>query len=94
MNSTIWKFPLAPYRSTLDIPRGGEILCMQSQGGTPTLWIKVNPDAEIETRVFIILPTGRLVTKEQMDFLSYVGTYQQDGGTHVWHVFEDKIIVH
>lgn len=70
------------------MPKGAEILCVQLQHGKPCIWVKVDSNAEIETRIFQIHPTGQEMGSGSF---KYVGTYQvgeEIGSSFVWHVFE------
>ena len=84
---TIWKFPLetTDYQ-TVQIPQGGEILCAQMQAETLCLWALVDPKVPLKNRHIRIFGTGHPVTGEHLD---YIGTYQINGGSLVFHVFEE-----
>lgn len=79
----VWKYPLAADRTNLDMPLGADILTVQVQNQTPTLWALVEPDNVRETRAFQIVPTGGFVP---LTMKRYVGTWQS--GPFVWHLFE------
>lgn len=88
----IYKYPLeAVDRQTVRLPRGARILCVQNQRETPCLWAVVTVDVESkppnEFRTFLILGTGHPQDKIPAD--NYIGTFQLDEGTLVFHVFED-----
>ena len=88
MNS-IWKFPLNPNSPTLvEMPAGTQILSMQLQGGTPTLWALVDTEAPRVTRHFAIYGTGW-----EFDYSpgTHVGTFQMAGGSLVFHVFDQGV---
>lgn len=83
----IWKFPLAVVSvNSLDMPKGAEILTVQTQGDIPCLWAMVDPDAEQERRYVEILGTGQPIFKADGCERRYIGTFQQR--PFVWHVFE------
>jgi hypothetical protein len=68
----------------LPIPPTSEILCVQMQGNTPTLWALVPPIGDtLDTRTFRLVMTG-----EDSVYPGdvYVGTVQD--GPWVYHVFE------
>lgn len=82
----IYKYPLAVTdRQELTMPEGAEILTVQTQGGEPMLWARVNRAAPSSVRTFITHGTGHAVDDEAY---RYVGTYQLHGGELVFHVFE------
>lgn len=68
----------------LDIPEGGEILCVHEQYDRPTLWARVDANAPIKKRRITLRTTGFAVTSEE----KYIGTFLLSGGTFVGHVFE------
>lgn len=83
----IWKFPVptTDEGSVLEMPRGAEILTVQTQGDSVQLWALVDPDAQTELRTFKTYGTG-----QSLDHCPgvYVSTYQIRGGALVFHVFE------
>jgi len=89
MASTIWKFKLetALVNQRVLMPKGAEILSVQTQNEEPCLWAKFNKANEDvkEERCFAIHETGETITSIRY---SYIGTYQLRGGVRVYHVFE------
>lgn len=87
---TIWKFELKMSSSErVQMPKGAEILCVQTQYGKPCLWALVNP--EEKEKVFRIIETcgtGHDIHELRFDFRKYIGTYQLHDGKLVFHVFE------
>lgn len=95
MSKAIWKYEIkASEDFSLDIPVGGEILCVQAQGDVPRLWALVDPKVDKERRTFRVLATGQEIP--DIDSLTYVGTFQTPLPARnmfmlpslVWHVFE------
>lgn len=83
---SIWKFPLkAEGKQSIVIPEGAVLLDVQTQHQIPCLWALVDPEAEQETRLVITHGTGHPVGE---DTGAYIGTYQINGGSLVFHVFE------
>jgi hypothetical protein len=87
----VFKYPLPQVLTELVMPVGAELLCVDMQAGSPTLWALVEPDAKTVRRRFEIVGTGHPVA----DNLSYVGTAFNRGpeppyfpNGFVWHVFE------
>lgn len=82
---TIWKYqiPLVD-EFTLRMPKGACILTVQAQNNHGCLWAMLNPEAEPEERRFCVVGTGDPMPPG----VQYVGTYQQEEGMFVWHVFE------
>lgn len=81
---TIWKFEL-PIDGVVEMPASSEVLCVQTQYGKPCLWVKVNTTAPKVVRQFAIVGTGHQMP---MPHGRYVGTFQLDEGSLVFHVFE------
>lgn len=71
---------------SLELPKGGSILTVQAQHGSPQIWVLVDSSAPSETRRFCIVITGHLVE----DRGKYIGTFQLDAGSFVGHFFEIK----
>ena len=95
MNASIWKTPLSPQKQNLNtalycvlVPDGAKPLCVQMQGGWPTIWWYVDIEAELRERQFRIVGTGWEFPEEEAPLSGYVGTVQEAGGALVWHVFE------
>lgn len=88
---TIWKFPLPTLPLSdlvvIDMPAGADVLTLQLQGRTPTLWAVVDDGAEFVNRRFVIVGTGHEVPGEVGDTVNdYIGTWQFEG--FVWHLFD------
>ena len=83
---TIWKYYLDP-DGKVDIPKGGEILCVQAQREMPCIWVLVVSEQEyVERRLFNVFFTGQKMPENYKG--AYIGTCQLDGGRLVVHVFE------
>lgn len=84
---TIWKYPITDHPcQKIEMPLNVEVLCVQLQNNTPTLWALV--ETEEPKRPFNILTyyTGSYFIEKKA---KYVGTYQLAG--LVYHVFVDDI---
>jgi hypothetical protein len=81
---TIWKYPLGSHQTTVSMPKGADILCVQTQNEVPTIWCRVDPNAARLSRTFVIVGTGHDCEKDAF----YIGTFQLSGGAFVFHVFE------
>jgi len=86
--TTVWKFPLrVDDTQTIEMPSGSEVLCVQNQSDTPTLWARVpNVHAPMMERKFHLIGTGHQAGTR--DLRQYIGTVQIMGGMLVFHVFE------
>lgn len=91
MEKQIWKYELQNEGvQELKMPKGADILTVQTQYEKPCLWALVNPDAVEVSRGFMIYGTGHPVPTEPYPH-KYIGTYQLSGGALVFHVFEFTI---
>ena len=86
----VWKYSFDRPESvvTFAMPIGAEFLTLQTQFNVPCVWMLVNPKAELENRTFVVFGTGHSMEWSGPRDLSYVGTFQLDGGAFVFHVFE------
>lgn len=85
---TVYKYPFPPKDAfCLDMPAGAEILSVQLQRGTPTIWALVNPDRDIPVveRRFHLVGTGHPLPNALGKF---IGTFQGMGGNIAFHLFE------
>jgi hypothetical protein len=95
---TIWKFEV-PVQDNIQIemPKGARILSVQAQRnlaaltvGDPIeqvcLWALVNPEATKEIRGFRMVGTDHPI--QHSEKLTYIGTFQMQGGALVFHLFE------
>jgi hypothetical protein len=85
----VWKYILPNKRAyaCLQIPKGAQILRVDSQHNEPVMWVLVDPSAPKEACDFEVVLTGSAFSPGGY---SYVGTAQLDGGSFVVHVFEVK----
>ncbi len=83
----IYKYVLETTDSQyVNMPAEAEVLCVQTQHGTPCIWARVDPDAPTHPRRFLVFGTGHEITGYPG---RYVGTYQIDGGALIFHVYEE-----
>lgn len=94
MKKTIWKFPLVGAKTEIQMPKGAEILTVQTQYGNPVIWALVNPNAEKEARHFEIFGTGQDMPADMAIERTYIGTFQVpemgfvENKILVFHLFE------
>ena len=86
----IWKFTLHGPKQKVDMPKGAQILSLQTQHNEPTIWALVDEHAENESRVFISVPTGARFDPEDG---AYLGTVQMNGGSLVFHIYETTALL-
>lgn len=89
--ASIYKYQLSNGgATTIDMPIGAQILCVQTQDGFLCLWALINPSAPKESRRFEVYGTGWEMTSPPG---KYIGTVQE--GPYVLHVFEsDQLYTH
>lgn len=86
MNKTIWKYPIThPDQAVFEMPKGAEILTIQCQDNTPTIWAVVKPHTETEKRYFEVIGTGHYFDGGEKR--KYINTFQMNTGL-VFHLFE------
>ena len=85
----VWKFPI-PIQDEfeLEMPRLAQILCVQVQRDQPCIWALVDPQERPHQTFFRLAGTGQLIEGSEDDYI-YVGTFQLQGGSLVFHLFED-----
>lgn len=86
MSATVHKFDL-PFGGEgafeLYLPADAEPLCVQLQFDRPCLWARVDTNAPYVPHAFAMIGTGNPCPSTGR----YVGTFQQFGGSLIWHVF-------
>lgn len=86
MAKQIWKYPLKVVDvQQIKIKGWAEVLCVQTQNNTPCLWAEVDTEEEDVTVTVEIFGTGHNVPENANR--SYIGTFQMDGGSLVFHCF-------
>ena len=83
---TIWKYPITPNENMfIDMPKGAQIIHINTQHGSPHLWAIVDPSEPKETRVFGVYGTGHTLPESPK---SHVGSFLMYNDNLVFHVFE------
>lgn len=84
----IYKYPIQiTDRQIVEMPKQAEILCVQVQREVPCLWALVNLDGVMAKRTILVYGTGHPVPDSTQQ--KYIGTIQLNGGSLVFHVFEE-----
>lgn len=73
--------PVMDAPTQIQLPLLAEVLCVQTQGGEPHIWVLGDTELEKELRSFRWHGTGHYGVSGK-----YVGTIQQV--PYVWHLFE------
>ena len=92
MSKAIWKYPLEITNAQIiKMPKGAKILSVQIQNKKPCIWVMVDPDNDLLPKTLYSIGTGFNVDDEIDNDIEtrYIGTYQVQGGSFVFHVFEE-----
>ena len=84
---TIYKYEIKPGKFTLVMPSEADILHIDMQGNKPFMWVKGDTDLPLRERGFKAFGTGHEITDDG-DWI-HAGSFLMNGGSLVWHVFED-----
>jgi len=88
MEETIHKYSLPEQDlTTVEMPTGARVLCVQVRGDKPFLWAIVDPGQPLESRWFRLCKTGHYLGID-IPSSRYIGTFQLHEGALVGHVFE------
>ena len=85
----VWKFSLEP-DGIVEMPRDADVLTVQVQHEKPYIWAVVDPGGHKEYRQFICVGTGHPMKRKPG---RYVGTFQLEGETLVFHIFETECLL-
>ena len=90
MIKQVWKFEITPKQTTLEMPKGAEILTIQLQNEKPCIWALVNPENAKELRHFEVYGTGANINCDIGIERIYRGTFQINNLNMplVFHLFE------
>lgn len=83
----IFKYELLTYPTQYTLPVGATFLTVQSQNDIPHMWFELDPAAPTEQRTFAALATGEPIYMPASQ-RKYLGTFQLENGTYVFHLFE------
>ncbi len=87
--TTIWKYPIEPADvQTLRVPAGARPLAVQTQNGSPQLWMLVEPAMPLTDISVRVAGTGH--ERDDLWASEYVGTFQT--GPLVFHVFASDAV--
>jgi hypothetical protein len=83
---TIYKYLIEPGTDAFEMPKGAQVLTVQTQDNRPHIWALIDVDeSRVEMRKFVPYGTGHLMPDEPGQ---YIGTFQLNGGALVFHLFE------
>lgn len=83
----IYKYPVQPGEFRAVMPDGSHVVSVQVQAGKPQMWAMVDPNRKPVARRFRAVGTGESFESGW----SYVGTFQLDEGSLVFHLLEDRV---
>jgi hypothetical protein len=87
MPRVIYKYPFEVTDTfELELHEGHEILCIQTQGDQPCMWVLCNPEKPKMQYVFDCIGTGHPIADNAVRH--YVGTFQMYEGKLVFHIFK------
>ena len=82
----VFKYPLSiAGETTIEMPKGANVLTIQVQRREPYIWAMVEDDAPMEARAFCVRGTGHTFNGREG---RYVGSFQLLDGDLVFHLFE------
>ena len=86
----IFKYLILPsnVKQKIMMPMNAEVLSFQMQNQQLYIWALVDPDNEMEGRLFCVFGTGHEIVLDGEE--KYIGTAQMMGGSLVWHLFEER----
>ena len=93
MYKTIYKYTLHGVGQILEVPMpaGARVVHVGEQADYVQVWAEVNPNAEMQTCRFMVVPTGYALPADDSDITAerseYLGTAHFTDGT-VWHVYQ------
>ena len=89
MKKNIWKYEIKiTDDQSIKMPKGAEILTVQTQDGNPCIWALVDPEADLEYRMIEVFGTGHPIHYDMGIDRKYIGTIQIVEAGLVFHVFE------
>ena len=85
----VYKYPVPSGGGYFEmmLPKGAQILDVQVQHQLLQMWALVDSNCEtIESRNFLFAGTGMPIDHDGT--LLHIGTFQTQGGSYIWHIFE------
>lgn len=87
MSKQVWKYILDPINPVVSVPKGTEILHIDSQNNDLCIWALVDIDEPDDCkRSFLVVGTGHSMPSCELKF---IGTALLHNGSLVLHVFEE-----
>jgi hypothetical protein len=91
---TIWKYDLKPNNpQIIKAPCDLEFLSVQVQKDEPKIWAKVGDTKPIVTYEVYTFGTGHNIDQVEKLSLNFLGTFQIEEGSYVFHAFWRKLDV-
>jgi hypothetical protein len=85
----IWKYEIKPDIKKYKMPKGAEILSLQTQFGVPCIWVLVDENEKESYKELEIFGTGHKIPDlEGNKERKFIGTFLVGGDNLVFHAFE------
>jgi len=89
MSEVIYKYPIQLAQLFgVQMPLNSKILKADMQHGEPVMWALVDTGEPTRERVFSVYGTGNRISR--IGPIEYIDTFQMEGGSLIWHLFENK----
>jgi len=88
MKKQIWKFKIIPGPFSIMMPKGAEVIHVETQRDEGCMWVLVDPIAEKDDRYFEVFGTGENIHYDMGVDRKHLGTFLLHGGGLVLHLFE------
>jgi hypothetical protein len=89
MNKMVYKYQLnTTNNQSVWLPKGAEILTVQTQNNIPYIWVLIDTSQPMEERRFEIFGTGASIHYDMGTDRKYIRTYQLYSKNLVFHLFE------
>ena len=84
----VFKYEVEYGLTKIKLPKGAEILSIDSQYNAPKIWALVDPLVEEEIRYIYIAMTGNNINPTGLKIKKFIGTFLENKGSFVGHAFE------
>lgn len=90
MSQVIYKYEVSiADTSSIEMPKGAQLLSVQVQGDWPQPWALVDPSRPKVRRKLTLLGTGHPLPVPGEPVMHYIGTVQMNGGAFVFHLSDN-----
>lgn len=85
----IFKYQISTQMQSIYMNKNATILSAQTQDNKTVFWATFSETEEMAYRTFHLFLTGEPIDNELLKKLKFIGTYQQNFGAFVSHLFEE-----